>query len=227
MTLPMLSVRGVVKSWPVPGHDPLIVLNHLNLAIMPGESVAIIGPSGSGKSTLLSLLAGLDKPTTGDINVLDHNMAAMNENDLAVFRGQYLGIVFQQFHLMPTLSALENVALPLDISGDKHAEIKAKQALTEVGLSDRLHHLPRELSGGECQRVAIARALVTSPHLLLADEPSGNLDPDTGAQITDLLFDSARTRQMTMLLVTHNMELAKRCGRCLVMQHGQLIDRSL
>ena len=226
MSETVLSVHDVVKSWPVPGHAPLVVLNQLSLDVQLGESVAIIGPSGSGKSTLLSLLAGLDRPTSGEIRVMGQDMPALNENDLAAFRGRHIGIVFQQFHLMSSLTALENVALPLDIASDPEATSKAKQVLQEVGLGDRLNHLPRELSGGECQRVAIARALVTLPHILLADEPSGNLDPDTGAQITDLLFDIAHRRKMTMLLVTHNMELAMRCNRCMTMRGGHLTGPS-
>lgn len=222
MTSTVLRVENLAKKWPVPGRDPLTVLQQLSLNIQSGESVAIIGPSGSGKSTLLSMLAGLDRPSAGKIEVMGQDMATMNEGDLAIFRGKQLGIVFQQFHLMPSLSALENVALPLDIAGDKQAAAKAMSALNDVGLSGRLHHLPKELSGGECQRVAIARALVTSPALLLADEPSGNLDPETGAQITELLFGIAKKNHMTMLLVTHNMELAARCDRRLLMRSGQL-----
>jgi putative ABC transport system ATP-binding protein len=149
-------------------------------------------------------------------------MTKLSESDLARFRGKHLGIVFQQFHLMPSLTALENVALPLEIAGDRQATEKATAALSDVQLSHRLTHLSKELSGGECQRVAIARALVTQPSLLLADEPSGNLDPETGAQITELLFSVAKAHRMTMLLVTHNMDLAKRCNRQLVMTAGTL-----
>ncbi|MCX6126632.1 MAG: ABC transporter ATP-binding protein [Proteobacteria bacterium] len=218
----VLQVRDLKKEWSVPGQMPLQVLKGLSLIMDAGESVAIIGPSGSGKSTLLSLLAGLDQPTSGEISVMGRDMAKMNEGELSVFRGHHLGIVFQQFHLMPSLSALENVALPLEISNDPAATAKSKKALEEVGLGGRLGHLPKELSGGECQRVAIARALVTRPALLLADEPSGNLDPETGQQITELLFKIAFQHKMTMLLVTHNMDLAARCDRQLVMRAGNL-----
>lgn len=222
MSQSVLSVAHLAKEWPIPGHNPLVVLKGLSLNIFSGESVAIIGPSGSGKSTLLSLLAGLDRPTSGEVKVMGQDMAQMNEGALSVFRGKHLGIVFQQFHLMPSLTALENVSLPLDIAGDHQAKEKARDALQHVNLKERMSHLPKELSGGECQRVAIARALVTRPALLLADEPSGNLDPETGAQITDLLFRIAAEHRMTMLLVTHNMELAARCDRQLIMRGGQL-----
>lgn len=222
----VLDVSGLTKAWPVPGGNAITVLKDLALHVEAGESVAIVGPSGSGKSTLLSLLAGLDRPTSGHIKVMNQDMTTLSESRLATFRGQHLGIVFQQFHLMPSLTAVENVSLPLEIAGDKHAHAKAVEALKDVQLSHRLTHLPKELSGGECQRVAIARALVTKPSLLLADEPSGNLDPDTGAQITDLLFKVAANHHMTMLLVTHNMELAERCHRQLVMHAGILSARS-
>lgn len=222
MTDHVLDVRGLTKSWPVPGRDPITVLKDLELHVASGESVAIVGPSGSGKSTLLSLLAGLDRPTSGQIKVMNQDMTKLNESELAKFRGKHLGIVFQQFHLMPSLTALENVSLPLEIAGDRDAVAKATAALHDVQLSHRLTHLSKELSGGECQRVAIARALVTKPSLLLADEPSGNLDPETGAQITELLFSVAKAHRMTMLLVTHNMELAERCHRRLVMTAGTL-----
>lgn len=223
---PVLDVSGLTKSWPIPGGNRITVLKDLALHVEQGESVAIVGPSGSGKSTLLSLLAGLDRPTSGHIKVMNQDMTVLNESQLATFRGEHLGIVFQQFHLMPSLNALENVSLPLEIAGDKDAKAKAESALRDVQLTHRFTHLPKELSGGECQRVAIARALVTKPTLLLADEPSGNLDPDTGAQITDLLFKVAGDHRMTMLLVTHNMELAERCHRQLVMHAGTLGPRS-
>jgi putative ABC transport system ATP-binding protein len=230
MTQTVLEVKHLTKSWTIPGRkESLRVLNKLSLRIQKAESVAIIGPSGSGKSTLLSLLAGLDYPDSGSIFLLGQNMTKLNETELAEFRGRNLGIVFQQFHLMPSLTTLENVSLPLDIAGDPDAKKKALEALDQVGLSHRLTHLPRELSGGECQRIAISRALVTKPALLLADEPSGNLDPETGKNISDLLFRLAKENSMTMLLVTHNLELAARCHRSLVMKSGTLTtgERSL
>lgn len=218
----VLSVKELCKSWPVPDGSPIHVLKDLALDVHAGESVAIVGPSGCGKSTLLSLLAGLDRSSMGSIEVMGRDMSQLNESQLAVFRGKHLGIVFQQFHLMPSLTAIENVSLPLEIAGDSAAHTKSLEGLMAVELGHRLTHLPKNLSGGECQRVAIARALVTRPSLLLADEPSGNLDPQTGAQITDLLFDIAARHKMTMILVTHNMELARRCNRQLMMKSGLL-----
>lgn len=217
----VLEARSLTKSWPSPAGS-IEVLRGVDLTLTRGESVAIIGPSGSGKSTLLTLLATLDRATSGKL-IIDHtDTATLTDLELAKWRGRSLGIIFQQFHLMPSLTALENVSLPLEIAGVKDALSKAKDALAEVGLANRHEHLPAMLSGGESQRVAIARALVTKPSLLLADEPSGSLDPDTGDQITNLLFQLAATHQMTMLLVTHNMDLARRCQRILKMNHGIL-----
>ena len=217
----ILDARALTKSWPT-ATGPLEVLKGVNLTLTKGDSIAIVGPSGSGKSTLLSLLGTLDRPTTGSLIIGGTDTASLTDQELAKWRGRCLGIIFQQFHLMPSLTALENVSLPLEIAGDKNATQKAKQALVEVGLSERQNHFPAILSGGENQRVAIARALVTRPALLLADEPSGSLDPDTGDQITNLLFDLAARHQMTMILVTHNPELAQRCRRQLKMNHGVL-----
>jgi putative ABC transport system ATP-binding protein len=224
MTTPndiILDAKSLTKSWPTAA-GPLEVLKGVNLTLAKGESLAIVGPSGSGKSTLLSLLGTLDRPTAGSLIIGGIDTATLTDQELAKWRGRSLGIIFQQFHLMPSLTAFENVSLPLEIAGDKNAAQKANQALAEVGLSERQNHLPATLSGGENQRVAIARALVTRPALLLADEPSGSLDPDTGDQITNLLFDLAAKHQMTMILVTHNPELALRCKRQLKMNHGVL-----
>ncbi|MCX6117107.1 MAG: ABC transporter ATP-binding protein [Proteobacteria bacterium] len=221
-TIPVLNVSSIRKEWISPGREPLVVLKNVNLQIEAGTSTAIVGPSGSGKSTLLSILAGLDTPTTGSVFLNGVNISIMNESNLAEYRGKNLSIVFQQFHLMPSLTAIENVSLPLEIRGDSHATELAKDALRSVGLEERMTHLPKELSGGECQRVAIARAIVTKPSLLLADEPSGNLDPETGEQITNLLFKIAHENKMTMLLVTHNMDLAARCQQTYVMKKGEL-----
>jgi putative ABC transport system ATP-binding protein len=221
----VLKAVQLTKSWQTPA-GMIDVLRGVDLELMTGESVAIIGPSGSGKSTLLSLLGTLDRPTSGKLIIGNTNTADLSDYELARWRGKSLGIVFQQFHLMPSLTAWENVALPLEISGDRDARSKAQRALEEVGLSSRLNHLPGTLSGGECQRVAIARAIVTTPSLLLADEPSGSLDPDTGKQIADLIFEVATRHKMTILFVTHNMELAQRCQRILKMSHGQLVDDS-
>lgn len=217
----VLKASQIKKSWDAPA-GTIDVLRGVDLELRKGESLAIIGPSGSGKSTLLSLLGTLDRPTSGTLIIGNTNTADLTDFELARWRGKSLGIIFQQFHLMPSLTALENAALPLEIAGDREAMTKAERALEEVGLSHRLNHLPGTLSGGECQRVAIARAIVTTPALLLADEPSGSLDPDTGKQIADLLFTLAARHHMTMILVTHNLDLAHRCQRVLRMTHGQL-----
>lgn len=200
------------------------VLRDLDLQVAEGETVAILGQSGSGKSTFLSLLAGLDRPDSGDVLVNDQRFSSFDERSLTAFRGRHMGIVFQQFHLMSTLSALENVRLPLEIARIDRtvAESRAREALSAVDLSHRMGHVPGQLSGGECQRVAIARAMVTAPNLLLADEPSGNLDTATGQQVMQLLFDLVQSRKMTMVLVTHNESLAERCHRRLYLRNGQL-----
>jgi putative ABC transport system ATP-binding protein len=205
------------------GDTEIPVLRGLNFEVAAGETVAIVGQSGSGKSTLLSLLAGLDMPTQGSISIREQHIQTLSQAELTRFRGQSIGIIFQQFHLMRSLTALENVTLPLDIAGHAQAEEKAKEALDRVGLSHRAHHLPTQLSGGECQRVAIARAFVVEPAILLADEPSGNLDTNTGEKVMQLLFDAVHERGMTMILVTHDMQLAARCQRRLTLQQGQIV----
>jgi putative ABC transport system ATP-binding protein len=184
--------------------------------------VAIVGQSGSGKSTLLSMLAGLDQPTQGSIIVDGQDLSRLNQNELTRFRGRSIGIIFQQFHLMRSLTALENVLLPLDILGLPNAEARAMDALQLMGLGARAKHLPQQLSGGECQRVAIARAFVVEPRILLADEPSGNLDTATGEKVMNLLFDAVAQRGMTLILVTHDMQLASRCKNRLPLVQGQL-----
>jgi putative ABC transport system ATP-binding protein len=218
---PILVGRALTKSWAVPG-GRLDVLKGVDITVEPGQTVAIIGPSGSGKSTLLGILGALDRPTSGELMIGNTDTARLSDHELAKWRGKSLGIVFQQFHLMPSLTALENIALPLEIAGDRDARRKASDAIGEVGLFERKNHLPRELSGGECQRIALARALVTNPSLLLADEPSGSLDPKTGEQVANLLFDLVRRHGMAVILVTHNMELANRCERKLKMADGLL-----
>jgi len=219
----ILSGRGLTKSWVTPT-GRLEVLKGVDITLGTGETLAIIGPSGSGKSTLLGILGTLDRPTSGDLVIGGTNVAQLPDRDLARWRGKSLGIVFQQFHLMPSLTALENISLPLEISGDRDARSKAEAAIREVGLYERRNHLPRELSGGECQRVALARALVTRPELILADEPSGSLDPATGEQITELLFGLIEQHRMSMIMVTHNMDLAGRCHRVLRMNGGVLVE---
>jgi len=200
------------------------VLRGVNLEVMRGETIAITGESGSGKSTLLSLLAGLDEPSGGTLEVDGIDPSAVDEARLAEFRARTIGIVFQHFHLMKSLTALENVRLPLELRGDDAIAGRAEQALDEVGLADRLGHFPAQLSGGERQRVAIARAIVTAPALLLADEPTGNLDERTGRRVMDVLFDVVDAAETTLILVTHSDVLASRCGRTSVLAEGRLSD---
>lgn len=203
----------------------LTILKKIDLEIKEGESVAIIGASGSGKSTLLGLLAGLDINTSGDIYLYEHAFSEMDEEQRALLRGQYVGFIFQSFHLLPSLQAIENVMLPAELKGDKAARQKAEALLAKVGLSERLTHYPSQLSGGEQQRVAIARAFASSPKILFADEPTGNLDEGNGKLIIDQLFELNRSQGTTLVMVTHDNELAKQCDRQLVMSAGQLVER--
>jgi len=221
---PILNVSQLEKSYPQAGAPPLRVISNTDFKIFPGETVAITGQSGSGKSTLMALLAGLDTPDTGSIELKGQNLNLMNQDQLARFRAKHIGVIFQQFHLMPHLTATENIMLPLEILKTPQKEIhkRTRQVLEQVGLTQRKNHLPAQLSGGECQRVAIARALVVQPALLLADEPTGNLDTGTGEQVADLLFDLVTSSGMTLIVVTHNMALAKRCQRCLELKKGML-----
>jgi putative ABC transport system ATP-binding protein len=203
--------------------EPVEVLKHLNLQMSKGETLAILGQSGSGKSTLLTLLAGLDSPSSGSIILNGQDMQKLSEEELSKFRARNIGIIFQQFHLMSHLTALENVSLPLDLFRDPDAARKAEEALQQVGLGKRMTHFPHQLSGGECQRVAIARAMVVRPSILLADEPTGNLDNSTGAYVSDMIFDLVKEHGMTLLFVTHNEQLAKRCAREQRLQNGRFI----
>ena len=202
------------------------VLKSISLDIKTGETLGLIGPSGSGKSTLLMTMAGLERPDNGSIIVADQNLGSLDEDGLAEFRGRTIGIVFQSFHLIQTMTALENVAVPLELAGRKDAFERAEAELKSVGLSDRRNHYPSELSGGEQQRVAIARALAPDPKILLADEPTGNLDYATGQSITALLFDLSANRNMTLVLVTHDAELAKRCDRIVRLRSGRIESES-
>lgn len=201
---------------------PLTILREVDLAVANGESVAIVGPSGSGKSTLLALLAGLDTPTTGRVWLDGTELTTLDEDGRARVRARRVGFVFQSFHLIPSLTALENVMLPLELSGHQEPLIAAREVLDQVGLADRQSHYPSQLSGGEKQRVAIARAFVTRPAVLFADEPTGNLDAVTGERIIELLFELNRQHQTTLLLVTHDQALAGRCQRVLQMNAGEL-----
>jgi putative ABC transport system ATP-binding protein len=205
---------------------PLTVLDAVSFQVEQGNSLAIIGPSGSGKTTLLGLCAGLDVPTSGTLSLMGFKLNNMSEDDRAYLRNQYVGFVFQNFQLLATLTALENVMVPLELRGEKNVAPKAKELLERVGLKDRMHHYPTQLSGGEQQRVAMARAFITSPKILFADEPTGNLDEENASHITDLLFGMNREQQTTLVLVTHNLELAKMTQRILRMKGGKLIADS-
>ncbi len=196
------------------------ILRDVSLVVEQGCHLAVVGPSGSGKSSLLALTAGLERPTAGTVEITGRNLATLDEDELATFRGRTIGIVFQSFHLIATMTALENVALPLELAGDTDAIAKARRVLAETGLEARSGHLPVELSGGEQQRVALARALVNRPPLLLADEPTGNLDSETGSAVTDLMFDVVAQAGATVMLVTHNHDMARRCQRTVVIENG-------
>ena len=200
----------------------LTILDDISFSVNAGETVAIVGQSGSGKTTLLSILAGLDVPSSGDISVFSQSLPQLDEDQRADLRNQHLGFVFQSCHLLPSFSALENVMLPLEINNDKKAQDKAEALLERVGMGHRLKHYPTTLSGGEQQRVAIARAFATNPPLLLADEPTGNLDTDTGHKIIDLLFEMNQEQGTTLILVTHDDALAARCQRRLRLTSGKL-----
>ncbi len=201
------------------------ILKGVDLDVTEGSSLGIVGPSGSGKSTLLMVMAGLERSDAGEVGVAGQELTTLNEDALARFRGRHVGIVFQSFHLIPNMTALENVAVPLELTGDRDAFAKARAELEAVGLGERLSHYPAQMSGGEQQRVAIARALVPSPTILIADEPTGNLDEKTGRQIVDLMFKAQETRGMTLVLVTHDRSLADRCQRTIRMRSG-VIDTS-
>jgi putative ABC transport system ATP-binding protein len=204
------------------GDSTLTILRDVSFNIAAGEAVAVVGASGSGKSTLLGLLAGLDTPTSGSIHVAGKDLFALDEDGRAALRAQMLGFVFQSFNLLPAMTALENVMLPLELAGAPDAADAARELLGRVGLAARLTHYPKQLSGGEQQRVAIARAFVTKPSLLLADEPTGNLDAATGAEIIKLMFELNREQGATLILVTHDAELSQRCGRVLQLAGGVL-----
>lgn len=220
---PVLQVVQLGKTVATPGGN-LVLLQDIAFSVAPGESVAIVGASGSGKSTLLGLLAGLDQPSVGDVLLCGQSLVALDEESKAALRARHVGFVFQNFHLIPSLDALENVMLPLELRRDPDCRQRARDYLERVGLRNRLHHYPRQLSGGEQQRVAIARAFAGQPSILFADEPTGNLDSKTAAHIADLLFAMNRDDGTTLVLVTHDERLAARCQRRLHMDGGQLQD---
>lgn len=202
----------------------VMILRGIDLEVTAGTSLSVVGPSGSGKSSLMSIIGGIERPTAGSVRVDGVDLGTLDEDGLASFRGDRVGILFQSFHLIPTMTALENVALPLELAADRDAFPAAAALLREVGLEHRTTHYPGQLSGGEQQRVALARALVNRPRLLLADEPTGNLDGDTGRAVVDLIFAASAARGMTLLLITHDAGLAARCERHVVMEGGRLRD---
>ncbi|MGH8079449.1 MAG: ABC transporter ATP-binding protein [Lysobacter sp.] len=218
-----LEVEGLGKHVALPSGE-LTILEGVGFSIAKGDTVAIVGASGSGKSTLLSLLAGLDSPSTGTVKLDGETISALDEDGRARVRGEKVGFVFQSFQLLPSLTALENVMLPLELRGDRDAQTPAQAILAKVGLSQRLDHYPRQLSGGEQQRVALARAFVTRPSLLFADEPTGNLDTHTGQAIIELLFQLNADAGTTLVLVTHDDHLAERCHRCIRLDSGRLVQ---
>jgi putative ABC transport system ATP-binding protein len=217
----MIELRGVQVTLRSTA-GPVKILRGIDLTVPAGSSVSVVGPSGSGKSTLLAVVGGIERPTAGTVRVDGQALGELDEDRLAVFRGGEIGILFQSFHLIPTMTALENVAVPLELAGARNAFAQAGERLAEVGLTQRADHYPGQLSGGEQQRVALARALSNHPKLLLADEPTGNLDQDTGDEIVELLFRVQRQRDMTLLLITHEPRLAARCERRLRMADGRI-----
>ena len=219
----LLTANELTKKVTSPDGD-LTILDNINLQVKSGETAAIVGPSGAGKSTLLALLAGLDEPTSGQVWIGGTELTALDEDGRASIRNQQVGFVFQSFHLLPAFTALENVLLPLELGGTAGATESARKALEQVGLTHRLRHYPRQLSGGEKQRVAIARAFVTRPALLFADEPTGNLDNKTGQYIMNLLFKLNARHNTTLVLVTHDVSAAKRCIRVIELSAGKIIN---
>jgi len=216
----ILEIKKLIKTFEQADQSKVEVLKNLNLEVQKCDTVAVVGQSGSGKSTLLSLLAGLDRQTSGSLKLHGKELGELSELEMTQFRAENIGIIFQQFYLMPHLTSLENVSLPLEMFGYKESKERALEAIEQVGLIDRVKHFPHQLSGGESQRVAIARAIVIRPSILLADEPTGNLDNATGVQVADLIFNLVKTTGMTMLMVTHNKDLANRCSRQMILNNG-------
>ena len=218
----MIIASNLSKSVQSP-EGTLNILSDINLSIMESESLAIVGPSGSGKSTLLGILAGLDTPTSGDVVINNKNIVSMSEEERAKYRSKYVGFVFQSFHLLPGLTAIENVSLPLEIKDVPNAASLASDYLEMVGLKNRARHYPQQLSGGEQQRVAVARAFACQPKILFADEPTGNLDQKTGAKLANLLFELNKIQKTTLILVTHDMRLASSCDKTLNLSDGKAV----
>ncbi len=222
---PILEVKNLTKTYPS-GDASLTVLANVSLSLNEGETIAIVGPSGSGKTTLLGLCAGLDAPTSGSVSLCGIHLNPLTEDERAEVRNKYVGFVFQTFQLIPTLTALENVMVPAELRGEKGVRSRALELLEKVGLGDRTTHYPAQLSGGEQQRVGLARAFINKPRILFADEPTGNLDSDTGSTIESLLFDLNRTEGTTLVLVTHNLELASRTQRVIRLRAGEIASDS-
>ncbi len=224
----MLRVTDLTKTYRS-GTGSLTVLDHVTFTIEAGTICAVVGPSGSGKTTLLGLCAGLDKATSGQVHLREHELGRMDEDRLAAIRNQHIGFIFQSFQLIPTLTALENVMVPLELRGDRYEDVaeRARRLLGEVGLAGRLHHYPSQLSGGEQQRVGIARAFIHKPDILFADEPTGNLDAETGAQVEEILFELNRKEGTTLVIVTHDSELADKCDRTIRLKGGRIASDSL
>jgi putative ABC transport system ATP-binding protein len=219
----ILTIDNLSKSFKT-GAGSITVLDNVTFEIAEKTSISIVGPSGSGKTTLLGLCAGLDRPTEGLVKLLDIDLGRLNEDERALVRNRYVGFVFQNFQLLPTLTALENVMIPLELRGEKKIRSRATGLLERVGLADRMNHYPSQLSGGEQQRVAIARAFITDPKILFADEPTGNLDEETAGIITDLLFSINKELGTTLVLVTHNLQLADFTGRILKLRGGKIVE---
>lgn len=220
----MLKTNHLTKTYPVAGGGQLTVLEDVSFELAPGDTFAIVGPSGSGKTTLLGLCAGLDRASSGSVELNGIALDNLSEDERAEVRNRHVGFVFQNFQLIPTLTALENVMVPLELRGDSRAEETARTWLEKVGLGNRLDHYPAQLSGGEQQRVCIARAFSNNPAILFADEPTGNLDADNAGGIVDLIFDLNRTAGTTLVLVTHDLELARRTGRILRLKGGRVLE---
>jgi putative ABC transport system ATP-binding protein len=219
----ILSINNLSKTFQT-GTRSIKVLQDITFNIAPKTSISIVGPSGSGKTTLLGLCAGLDQPSSGSIKLLDIELGELDEDERAYVRNQYVGFVFQNFQLLPTLTALENVMIPLEIRGGKNITSRADELLDRVGLAERKHHYPSQLSGGEQQRVAIARAFISDPKILFADEPTGNLDEETADKVTDLLFSINKELGTTLVMVTHNLQLAEHTGRILKLKGGKVLE---
>lgn len=222
----ILKITGLEKTY-LSGKKQLTVLHDISFEVDKGQTFSIVGPSGSGKTTLLGLCAGLDRPTEGHVELCGQDLNSLNEDQRAQLRNKEVGFIFQNFQLLPTLTALENVSVPLELQGAKNAEQQSKLLLEKVGLADRIHHYPSQLSGGEQQRVALARAFSNSPSILFADEPTGNLDEETGEKVIKLLFDLNKENGTTLVIITHDLELASRTQQILKLKGGKIITNEL